>query len=190
MADEIAIARRYARALMALAQDAGAADTYAADLDKLSGVLAADDSKLDVVLSHPAFLPSERRGVLEAVLERIQVNAHVANTARLMFDKGRVGMLPDLIREYGVLADAQAGRVRAHVITATALSAGMVDEVKKTLEASTGKTVLVDSSVDADLIGGMVVQVAGVVYDASVRNRLEQLKQNLLNSPLTVVGEA
>ncbi len=190
MADEIAIARRYARALMALGKDAGNSDTLAGDLDKLATALAAENGQLETALNHPAFLPSERRGVMEAVLGKIEVHAHVANTVRLMLDNGRVSLLPDLIREFSVLADAEAGRVRATVTTATELSKDLVAEVGKTLEAATGKTVLVESRVDPDLIGGMVIGVGGVVYDASVRNTLDQLRQDLLNSPLTPTAEA
>lgn len=190
MADETSIARRYARALMALAKDSDGADAYAKDLDQIASVVNAEGGQLSTALSHPALLPSERKGVLEAVLTRVAVTPHVANTVRLMLDKGRVGLLPELIREFSRLADLEAGRVRAHVTTAATLSDSMLAEVKKTLEASTGKTVLVDASVDAELIGGMVVKVGSIVYDASVRNRLDQLKLNLLNSPLTVTGEA
>lgn len=190
MADSIAIARRYARALMALGKDDGIADVLASDLNSVAAVLNAEDGQLSTALSHPALLPSERRGVLEAVLSRVGVHAYVANTIRLMLDKGRAAMLPELISEFGRLADIEAGRVRAVVTTATALGPAMVAEVQKTLEATTGKTVLVDADVDAELIGGMVIHVDGVVYDASVRNRLDQLKNTLLTASHIVPGEA
>jgi F-type H+-transporting ATPase subunit delta len=190
MADETAIARRYAKALMALGKETGNTETLATDLTRVHAAFSSHGGQLKTALSHPALLPSERRGVLEAVLERVPINAFVANTLRLMLDKGRAALLDELVHEFGLLADTEAGRVRAHVTTATALSPEMLAEVLKTLEASTGKTVIIDSSVDAELIGGMVVKVGSIVYDASVRNHLDQIKQSLLNSSHIVPGEA
>ncbi len=190
MADETAIARRYARALMALGKEGDIADTLATDLEKFDVILGAGDGQLSRALNHPALLPSERRGVMEAMLEKVPVHTHVANTIRLMLDKGRASLLSDLVREFGKLADVEAGRVRAHVTTATKLSKPLAANVQKSLEASTGKTVLIDFSVDPDLIGGMVVKVGSIVYDASVRNRLDLLKQTLLTNSHIVPAEA
>jgi len=123
------------------------------------------------------------------VLDRVAVHVHVANTVRLMLDKGLASLLGNLFREFELLADAEAGRVRAHVTTATQLSAELVAEVKATLETSTGKIVFVESSVDPELIGGMVVKVGSIVYDASVRSRLEQLRQQRRMSILLITHD-
>ncbi len=187
---EIAIARRYAKALMELGKEAGITETLAADLEKIRDVLQAEGAQLATALAHPALLPSERRGVMEAVLERVEVHPHVANTIRLMLDKGRSELLGGLIQEFRLLADEETGRVRAHVTTAFELSDSLLADVVRALEAATGKTVLVDTSIDSDLIGGLVVKVGSIVYDASVRSRLDSLRQALLTSPHIVPGEA
>ena len=101
-----------------------------------------------------------------------------------MLDKGRLSSLPELVEAYREMADAKAGRARVAVETAEPLSAELEAEVRKSLEKVTGKTVILDVSVNTALIGGMVARVGGKVYDASVRARLEQLRQTLLRTPL------
>ncbi len=187
---ETAIARRYAKALMELGKEAGNSDLLARDLERIQAALDAHGGQLATALAHPALLPSERRGVMEAVLSRVEVHTHVANTIRLMLDKGRSELLGALIREFGLLADEEAGRVRAHVTTAAELSTGLLEEVVKALEVATEKTVLVDTSIDPELIGGLVVKVGSIVYDASVRARLDSLRQALLTSTHIVAGAA
>ncbi len=67
----------------------------------------------------------------------------------------------------------------------------MEKEVKATLQKATGKDILLESRIDPSLIGGMVAQVGGKVFDASVKTRLEELRQQLLDSnPTTPVGDA
>ncbi len=63
--------------------------------------------------------------------------------------------------------------------------------MQATLQKATGKTIILESKIDASLIGGMVAQVSGKVFDASVKTRLIELRQQLLDSnPTTPVGDA
>jgi F-type H+-transporting ATPase subunit delta len=71
------------------------------------------------------------------------------------------------------------------------MNASMEKEVQATLQQATGKTIILDTKVDASLIGGMIAQVGGTVFDASVKTRLAELRQQLLDSnPTTPVGDA
>ena len=77
------------------------------------------------------------------------------------------------------------------VTTASKLTAALEKEVKATLEKATGKEILLEANIDPSLIGGMVAQVGGKVFDASVKTRLSELRQQLLDSnPTTPVGDA
>ena len=76
------------------------------------------------------------------------------------------------------------------VFTVRPLTPAMESEVKASLEAATGKTVLLTASVDPTLIGGMVAHVEGKVYDASVRTRLSELRYQLLSQNPLIPGEA
>lgn len=172
------VAERYARALVEIGQDDSKVDAYGADLSRFAELL--NTTELLGALSHPGFSIEERDSVLADVLGKLELDPMVANFIRVVQEKGRVPVLPAIAERYALLADKLAGRVRALVTTAVPLDAAMTAQVKASLEAATGKTILIDPVVDPDILGGLVAKVEGRVYDASLQTRLLNLRQTLL----------
>lgn len=184
------LARRYAKALIALGQEEGSVEQFAADLDTFAGVLELDEGTLRLTLENPSLTHIERASVLGEVLGRMELSRTVGNFLRLLVDKNRFGVFDDIRRATHAMADEIAGRVRATVTTASELSAEMVKTVQAALEQATGKTVVVDFRTDKALIGGMVAQVGDISYDASVAARLDAIQQALIRNPGTAMAEA
>lgn len=176
---EGSIARRYARALLEIGRDEGQIDRLGDDLGRFARLLEGGD--LGNVMANPVFTLSERRAVLDRLLPGLALHAHAVNFLRLLLDKDRFAALPDIVREYRALADLEAGRVRATVTTAAELTPATRDAVATALARSTGKKVVLETKVDPALLGGLVAQVGGRVYDASLRTRLERLQLSLVN---------
>jgi F-type H+-transporting ATPase subunit delta len=107
--------------------------------------------------------------------------AEVQRFVLLLLDRRRITALPAIARAYRELEDQHIGRVRAQVVSAQALAAGDLDRVRQSLEKRTGKKVLIEASVDAALIGGVVARVGDLVLDGSVRTQLASLREKLLN---------
>ncbi|MCB9744684.1 MAG: ATP synthase F1 subunit delta [Alphaproteobacteria bacterium] len=192
MAD--ATSSRYAQALIELAGEVDAKENlverFASDLGRFGALATNPDTLLMETLSHPGFTIEERLNALDAVLQTLNLHPLVGNFLRVVLEKGRFRLLPGMIEAYTEQADALAGRVRAKVATARALDADMRAQVTRSLEAATGKTVIIEESVDATLIGGVVAEVEGRVFDASLRTRLLNLRQRLLSGSLDAVAEA
>lgn len=184
------LARRYARALVSLGQEAGSVDQMVQDLDTFDEVLGLGDGTLRQALCNPGLTNVERKAILEDVLKRLSLHKHIANFLRLLVDKNRFEVLGDIRKAIHEMADELAGRVRATVRTAHALDAAMAKTVQAALEQTTGKQVIVDFVVDSTLIGGMVAQVGDLSYDASIRTRLESLQQSLIRNPGALTAEA
>ena len=178
---EGSIARRYARALLELGRDDGQIDRLGADLERFAGFLASGPAEVTNVMSNPVFTNAERRAVLDRLLPAIALHPNVVSFLRLLLDKDRFGALADIVREYRALADTEAGRVRATVTAAVELPADTRAAVASALAQATGKQVVLDTRIDPALLGGIVAQVGGRVYDASLRTRLERLQLNLVN---------
>jgi F-type H+-transporting ATPase subunit delta len=177
------IARRYARALVALGQEASKVEGLGSDLTTFSGVLDLGEGQLRAALTNPGLTIVERKAVLEQVLAKMSLDTDTVNFLRLLVDKNRFDIFDGIQRSYSEMADDIAGRARATVTTATKLTAAMQKTVQKALEESTGKTVEIDFTVDSGLIGGMVAQVGDISYDASVRTRLDNLQFALTRNP-------
>lgn len=177
------IAKRYAEAFIELAHEAGDIDGFAADLRDFAELLGANGGQLSIAMSSPVFTKDERRQVLDAVLPRLNAKQLTLNLIHLLNDNGRFSIVPSLVREYGDLADARAGRVRVQVRSAEPLSPQLEAEVRVSLERATGKKVLLETSVDPSLLGGLIARVGSRVYDSSLKTRLVDLQHRLFQAP-------
>ena len=168
------IARRYAKAYFALAQEAGAIGAWREDLQHAVTALMADD--VTEALSNPAV----RRRSGEAIDQFLAgVSLPARNTVRLLIERGRQGLLGDVLTEYDRLADADSGVVRAEVITATPVGEATESVIQRTLRASLGADVQVSIRQDRSIIGGLVIHIGDRVIDNSVRTHLQQLQASL-----------
>ena len=187
---DLSAAERYARALVELGQEEDQVERFLADLNTFGAVLDLADVDVLGTLSHPGFSLQERRGVLDGILARLDLHTHTANFLRITLDKRRFRILPAIIDCYTAAADRLAGRVRASVTTAFELSPELEKSITDALAAATGKTVHIDKKVDPLIIGGVIAEVEGRIYDASLRTRLVNLRQSLLSTNPEQAAEA
>jgi F-type H+-transporting ATPase subunit delta len=175
----LSIARRYARALLDVATEAGRADAVSDQLSAFANVLA-DNRDLSDVLLNPAFTTQQRSGVIEGLMRAMgAVEPVLANTLRLLVDRNRLAYLPDIARLYRDMADAQAGRVRGHVTSAVPLTLDAVQKLSASLQALTQRQVVLEPRVDPSVLGGVAAQVGSTLYDGTLRTQLEQMRREL-----------
>jgi F-type H+-transporting ATPase subunit delta len=175
-----ALGRRYARALLDLATEAGKAEAIGTQLNDL--VLAWQTNReLREVFENPAFGAETRKSVLTSLGDRMKLETLLVRVLTLLSDRRRMRHFPEVADAYRDLAEQRAGRVRAEVITATSMSSAYIAELTKTLEQVTGKKVTVTTREDPSLIGGVVAKVGDKVFDGSLKTRLEELRDELLN---------
>jgi len=180
MADR-AIARRYSQAFIELAGDKKVG-AYGEELAGFLTIAQANEGEFFKALANPVFTLNERRSALDAVLKKLKLDKMTSNLIKLLLEKGRFGLLPDVVASYQELADAKEGRARVRLTTASPLTGQLESELRAKLEKVTGKTVILESDVDPSLIAGMIARVGSTVYDSSIRSRLRDIKTNLLNS--------
>lgn len=115
------------------------------------------------------------------VLARIAAGADelVVNFARLLAEKGRAGELPQVVDELDALVAAEERVLEVELTTAQELSDEFFQTVVARIEEASGRTVQATRTVDPELIGGIVLQAGSMRVDASVRGRLERLRQDL-----------
>ena len=183
MADRSA-ARRYARAFIELAKDANKVDDLGTELASMRDACAMEDGMLMTVLANPSFSKAERKDVLAAVMKSMKLSDITCNLFFVMLEKERISALPDMLDLYSAAADELNGRIRVRVSTAEPLTAEMTAEVQLALQKITGQDVVLDTHIDETLIGGLVARVGGTVYDASIRTRLNDMKQRLITAQI------
>jgi F-type H+-transporting ATPase subunit delta len=177
-----AAARRYARALFALAGEEGRVEEMRSELTGLRR-LFTESTELQHAIFRPLHPVSERRAVLHDLTTRVGASRTVANFFGFLVERRRLIDFESIYEEYGRLADAAAGRVRARVVSATRLRDDQRERLRRALAGRTGKQVELEEGVDPALLGGAVASVGGMVFDGSLRTQLAQLHGSLIKQP-------
>ncbi len=176
-----AIAERYAQAIFELGNESGDLPRISRDFRSFSDAhLASED--LRAVLKNPLISIEQREAVLRDLASRLGLTDLALNSVRVVVARHRLDALSEIAARLEELVDRQAGVVRASVTSAAALTPDFLAQLTRTLETATGKKVIVEQSVDASLIAGLVTRIGDNTLDGSLKGRLADLQQKLLQA--------
>ena len=172
------VARRYAKAVFALASDAKQLQPVAQELDRLA-TLAAEPTVL-AVLKSPTLSPDNRAALAETLVRELALSPQVGNLVRLLAQHHRLGELAGIRDGYQTLLDRELGRVRLTVRSACPLQPQQQDAIIAAFAKRMGKEIIPTVVVDPDLLGGVQVEVGDTVFDGTVRTQLDRLAHELV----------
>jgi len=174
---EGSIARRYALALFELAQSKGEVESVGSDLDRLQQLVKASP-ELRAILANETLPARRKKDALNVALQQIP-SRYLRNFIFLLVDKHRETHLAGIAQRYHELADEARGVVEVELRSAVELPQPVVDQIRTGLAGRLNKTVRLESVVQKDLIGGVVVRVGDQLLDASLKSRLLRLKKRM-----------
>jgi len=172
------VAKRYARALLAIGREDGKFEDYGRELQELSSLLA-QVPELESALVNPAFALKGRNNLLGAMLTKMGLSRLVHNFFRLLMDRGRISAARDIASVYGTLLDEVKGVTKAEVTSATALKDVDIEKLTGILKKVAGREVSLQVKEDPSLIGGVVARIGDLVLDGSVKTQLAGIKVSL-----------
>jgi len=171
--------RVYAQALLDATQEKKRLDTVRKHFDEFAAALR-DSDELRRFLQNPQIELRTKQSALEALLEGS--DELLLNFVRLLADKSRIAEVDQVYEEWSRLLAQQERILELGLITAVELSDKEASKVVGQIEKASGRKVVATRTVDPDLIGGLVVQAGSLRLDASVRGRLEQLREQLITA--------
>jgi F-type H+-transporting ATPase subunit delta len=177
----VAVAHRiYARALFDAAKEKGSLERVR---EELADLVAAIDQvpELQTVLGNPEVEQEVKAQILVDVLGD-DSDEVTRNFVRLLAEKGRTAEIEQIAREFDALVAHEEGVLAVELTTALELTEDDFRSIVGQIEQASGRTVQATRSVDPELIGGLVLQAGSMRLDASVRGRLERLRQELATS--------
>lgn len=170
-------ARRYAEAVFQIATRDGTTSEWQDRLDQLAALIA--DERAERLASNPAIPADEREETLRNALGWKR-SEPAFGLLRLLLRRGRVQLADRISGELRRLAQRSEGIVPATVTSATELSKAEEAAIRDRLETMVDQKVDMSLQLDPDLIGGVVVRIGDHMIDASVRGRLERLRERLV----------
>ncbi len=173
----MAVAHRvYAEALLEAAGEKGRLAEVREDLAEFADAVASMD-ELRSFLRNPQIEPHVKRDALAALLS--DADDLVRNFLLLLAEKGRIAEITEIHAEFERLIAQEARVLELEVTTAVELSDEEAAQLVRRIEDAAGRRVEATRRVDPDIIGGIVVQAGSRRLDASVRGRLDRLRQEL-----------
>ena len=172
MADKSTIARPYARAVFALAREAGSYEQWSQRL--AIGAAALGNEQVRRLLDDPHRTPAKQVELL-LDLGGEPGAPELSNLFRTLADNGRLGVLPEIAAAYESLREEAEGRIEVEVRSAEPLSDATRASLKRALERRLERSVELENVIDPSVIGGAVIRAGDLVIDGSVHGRLEKL---------------
>jgi F-type H+-transporting ATPase subunit delta len=139
-----------------------------------------DVPELRNALRNPELDPATKADLLEALIGG--ADQLVRNFLRLTAEKGRIAGIEDIGQEFDRLMAAEEGRLNVELTTALELSDDEARGLVERIERASGRKVEASRRVNPDLIGGLILQMGSLRLDASVRGRIERLRQELVST--------
>ena len=172
------LARRYAKALFMVGKENGAFSQYNEILRTLKDVYQAVPD-IAQTLANPMYPIDIREKMMTGITASLPVDKPLGNFLRLLVQKKRATIVPEISEEFSALVDAENNVCQGHVVSAIGLNDKMLKKVRKTLAKLTGKDVTLTTSIDTSIIGGIIAKVGDLVLDGSIRTQLAGLKDSI-----------
>jgi F-type H+-transporting ATPase subunit delta len=176
MASRAVSARRYAEAIIELARETNTLDVWVADLRTITGFMS--DGQVKRLLASTR-VPREEKLKLLATGVQEEVSPMAWNLVRLLEQRGKIELVPDILAVFQAMVDDSRGIAHALVTTAVALDDDERAMITSRLSTLTGKQIELTSAVDASIIGGLVARIGDQLIDGSTKSKLIALKRRL-----------
>jgi F-type H+-transporting ATPase subunit delta len=170
------IAAVYARSLFEVAKEHDKLDDVREQLGAFADALA-ETRDLQVFFFSPYFSTAEKEDGLERVVS--DADPTILNFLKLLIEKHRMPVLFRIRANYDALWEEENKLLPVHITSAVELDSSTVKQLVDRIAEQTDRKVDVSADVDPDILGGIVVRVGNSVLDASIRNRLEQLRRQV-----------
>lgn len=179
---ETRVASRYVKSLLGLAEEQNAVEAVHNDM-LLFAKVADENHAFALMLRNPIIKHDKKKDILEKIFK-----GKVHNLTLAIFDiitrKNREGILIDIAKQFHTAYNEYKGITKGTVITATPLDASLRSELEQIVKKiSNKKQVELVEKVDADMIGGFVLNVGDRQIDASIKNKLKELKLKFTYNP-------
>ncbi|MHB0756518.1 ATP synthase F1 subunit delta [Polaribacter sp. M15] len=173
-------ALRYAKAILNLAKDSKDDSAVNSDMQLIATTIS-ENPELGVALQSPIIKSADKINVLKATFSN-QVNNITLGLFNLLQENKRLSMLESIAKQYTIIFDYYHHIQVAKVTTAVPITPAIEQKVLAKIEALTGEKANLENIVNPNILGGFILRVGDVQYDASISNYLSELKKEFDNS--------
>lgn len=172
-------ALRYAKAILNLALEQKKEVEVNNDMLLIANTIG-ESKDLQLLLTSPILKSDKKKSVLKEIFSN-KISSLSSSLINLLIDNERLAILDEVSKKYISLFDSLKGKEIAKVTTAIALDDELNNKVLQKVKEITGKEAIVENIINPDIIGGFILRVGDIQYDASIANKLQVLKRQFEN---------
>ncbi|MCZ2357751.1 MAG: ATP synthase F1 subunit delta [Bacteroidia bacterium] len=169
------IAKRYATSIFDLAVEKNQLQSVANDFDTIGSIFKTN-REFSLLLKSPIVTADKKRDILKAIFHG-KISPITETFLGILVRKGRENVLEVVAREFVALFDKHQNQQKALITSAQQLSPETISLIKKQLENKFNSTILIETKINPDLIGGFVIRIDDLLYDTSILNRIQNLRK-------------
>ena len=173
------LARRYAKALFSLGKEQGKTEEYSVTLRAIAELYGDESAGVGDAVSNPLYPLDVRQKVMAKIAELVQADAIMTSFLKLLVEKKRAGILPDIAEAMQGMVDKDQNISHGSIVSAVEIDNALLTKIQATLEKLTGNKVILETQVDPSIIGGIIAKVGDLVLDGSIKTQLNGLKESI-----------
>ena len=166
--------KEYATAIFALAKESETETEILSALKSISQIFHENPEYVEFLAS-PGIPKNERLDALRTAFSDFP--EYVVSFVQILCDRSRIRSFDDCLNEYEQLYNASKQMCEAHITSAVELTGDEKEKLKSKLEKLSGKSLILKCTVDAGIMGGIIVEMDGNIMDGSLKRRLEEVKE-------------
>jgi F-type H+-transporting ATPase subunit delta len=171
------LSRRYAKALFQLAREARQEEEIGRALESFLALYQS--SALARTLESPVFSMAEKKRIFQRVAQALKLSLLAGHFLSILLERERLPYLATIVLRYRRLLDEIKGRVQARVVASAPVDQATLAQLREALKKISGKEVLLKAEIDPELLGGLLVELEGKIYDGSVRTQLDRMTERV-----------
>ena len=173
------VVKRYAKALVELSEEKKNMEPVRADL---GAFVSAVDSQPDLqkLFASPAVTPDAKKSVIQELSSRLKLQKDTQRFIEYLAENGRLRYVRDVQQAFEDLLAERQNRASVKLTTASPVSKTDLADIQKKLEGITGKSVEIDAQVEPEVIGGVRARIGSVIYDGTIKNQLDKMRERFL----------
>lgn len=173
------VAKRYGEAFFELSKENNSIDELYNDFQGFIESINLEQ-RFKALLSSPKLNAEEKKDMIKTIYEG-KISDTLLGFMYLLIDKQRINSVENIFNEYKKLVEIERNLVKAQVFTVVKMKENELNKLKNMLEQKFDKKVQLKNIIDESIIGGVMLRIGDKVIDGSLKNRIESLREDLLN---------
>jgi len=174
----VRLSKKYAYALYDLANEEKKIKKVSEGIKAISEAINGSDELKTVIIS-PVVLKDDLYSVVNEICKKIKADKLVTGFCNTLIENNRMNIFCQIANELEDIISAENGEVKVSLVSAKKVSKAEIDKISKSIKGAINKKPVITTTVDDEIIGGLIINIGSKMLDASVKGRLDKMHASL-----------